>query len=340
MINIVCVCEKKSSRFNKKSTQKTTVRQPEDSTKKQNNNTGNFKRVMPPNTVAVAGVITEEEICDALTKHFPNRSFKICASIPTETNSHEIVISKISPTDMNASNLQSLLDQKVKELKDMELTTGKALASIQSFQKQQQALFDEFVLLRQRYDEQKATLISILWVQCGQYHPELRQIPFIEDEETFIENDEQVGNYAVGDALGEGQFATVRTCWRIDGNGDRTEKEDFAIKVIKKDRITSFQSLKRVSNEIEILQKLKSKNVVTVREVMQTSQWLYIVTEKGGSDLFEFFDEHPDGVPEVWAREIIACVLRAVNYCHEQGVCHRGRLSILLHFSFSLSLLL
>jgi hypothetical protein len=29
---------------------------------------------------------------------------------------------------------------------------------------------------------------------------------------------------------------------------------------------------------------------------------LYIVTERGGRDLFESFDDNPDGVPELWVR--------------------------------------
>ena len=43
----------------------------------------------------------------------------------------------------------------------------------------------------------------------------------------------------------------------------------------------------------------------------------------GGSDLFEFFDEHPGGVPENWAREIIYRVMRAVLFCHQRQYCHR-----------------
>jgi serine/threonine protein kinase len=39
--------------------------------------------------------------------------------------------------------------------------------------------------------------------------------------------------------------------------------------------------------------------------------------------MFEFFDEYDDGVPEPWAKDIMACVLISVNACHEVGVCHR-----------------
>ena len=39
--------------------------------------------------------------------------------------------------------------------------------------------------------------------------------------------------------------------------------------------------------------------------------------------MFEFFDNYDDGVPEPWAKDIMACVLISVNACHEAGVCHR-----------------
>ena len=63
---------------------------------------------------------------------------------------------------------------------------------------------------------------------------------------------------------------------------------------------------------------------MSVKDVVQTMDNLYIITEKGGRDLFESFDDNPDGVPESWAKEVIVCVLKAVLYCHEQGICHRG----------------
>ena len=277
--------------------------------------------------IAIYGSISPEEVAEAIKRYFPERTLRLeesySAASPPSVNDIAVISKKVNMSREN--ELQAQVTRKEKELREMETSNTKALASIQAFHKQQQALFDEFVLLRQRYDEQKASLLSILWLDCGKHHPELRQIPFCEDENSFIETDEQVGIFSIGDVLGEGQFATVKSCWRLEKGRHSLENEEFALKIIKKERITTFQSLRRVSNEIEILRRLKSKYIVGVHEVFQTQKKLYIVTEKGGSDLFEFFDEHPNGVPELWAKEIVACVLKAVRYCHEQGVCHRGK---------------
>ena len=122
----------------------------------------------------------------------------------------------------------------------------------------------------------------------------------------------------MGNALGEGQFATVRVC-----SFRKQKDKEYALKIIKKDRIISLTSLMRVSNEIENLKLLQSPFVVAVEAVIHTTSNLYIITEKGGLDLFEFFDEHPDGVPEKWAKQIMVSILKGVLYCHEQGICHR-----------------
>ncbi len=271
--------------------------------------------------LTITGNISSQDVADALAKHFPERLIKIKSE--TADISDDDVNALVISESKGKEELEALLEQKNKSLRELESTSAKALSSIQSFHKQQQSLFDEFVLLRQRYDDQKNSLLSTLWVHCGQYHPELRSIPLIEDDH-FVETETKIGKYFVGDFLGEGQFATVRTCWPLNSDGERVGEEEYALKTIKKEKINTLQSLKRVSNEIEILKKLKSKFIVSIHDVLHTTNMLYIVTEKGGSDLFEFFDEHPDGVPEHWAREIIVCILRAVHYCHQQGVCHRG----------------
>ncbi len=278
----------------------------------------------------VHGSITLEELASVLKTSFPNRNITVCNSASEKkakanANAQEIIISTLQNDDLFVGSSVKM-EEKNKELKEAEESASKAVLSIQTLHKQQQALFDEFALLRQRYDDQKNSLVTILWNQCAKYHPDLRQIPPIEDSNQFTENDFQVGEFIVGDLLGEGQFATVRSCKKKGGN------QDYAIKVIKKERITSFTSLMRVSNEIDNLKLLHSAYIVCVIQVVHTTNHLYIVTEKGGKDLFEFFDEHPDGVPESWAREIISCVLKGVLYCHDQGICHRGKTTSLCSF--------
>ena len=71
---------------------------------------------------------------------------------------------------------------------------------------------------------------------------------------------------------------------------------------------------------------------------------LYIITEKSGeTDLFEFFDAHPEGiwhlfsvivvhlylihnyigVSEQWAHSIMMQISEAIIYIHANNICHR-----------------
>ena len=225
-----------------------------------------------------------------------------------------------------------LLKSKEHEVSVMEKNATKAMASVQTFHAQQKQLFDEFVLLRQRYDEVKQNLSDTLWGGCCEFHPDLKVIPEKKEEGKYLETDDRLGAYNLGHMLGEGQFATVKSCsvsksraaeYADVGDSSMDPGKEYAMKIIDKDKIQSLHSLKRMSNEITILYELRSPYIVCVTDVIQTGRCLYIVTEKGGEDLFEFFDEHPDGVPEDWARKIMAKILKGVYYCHLNLVCHR-----------------
>lgn len=43
----------------------------------------------------------------------------------------------------------------------------------------------------------------------------------------------------------------------------------------------------------------------------------------GDRDLFEFFDEHPEGVSEPWAVSLLYPLMKAIVYMHGQHICHR-----------------
>ena len=133
----------------------------------------------------------------------------------------------------------------------------------------------------------------------------------------------------IGEVLGEGQFASVSSCIKIGSE----QKNSLALKTIKKERILSLQGLKRVSNEIETLTKLKSPYIIFLHDVIQTATNLYIIMERGGPDLFEFFDEHPNGVSELWAKDIMYNILQGVSFCHDNSYCHRDLKPEVIHFA-------
>jgi DNA repair exonuclease SbcCD ATPase subunit len=136
-----------------------------------------------------ANNLSEDDISEALRNHFPKRDIFINrrrnASADNlaqmESVSDSIVLRPFENLAVDSSaetqRLQQQLDKTNSELTESQEATAKAIHSVQTLHKQQQALYDEFVLLRERYDEQKTALVSILWIACAKYHPELREIP-------------------------------------------------------------------------------------------------------------------------------------------------------------------
>lgn len=257
-------------------------------------------------SVAVTGDFTINDIEDALKKYFVDKTIRVDRGNnenstsnnrrPSQTESKdennnlkEIVVS-FSPTSDQLQYLKALLERKTKDMKDMEASSTKALLTMQTFQTQQKALLDEFIILHQKYDEQKQALVDILWVDCARHDPSLKFIPVLQNMTTFVETDDIVGVYNMGDELGSGQFAAVRTCWK-----GKNMSEEYAIKIIKKDRMTTHLSVSRLSDEVGLLLKLQNQYVISIKETFQTDKHMYIITEKGGADMFEFFDEHDNG---------------------------------------------
>ena len=198
---------------------------------------------MQNNTLTVTGNICAQELAEILRLHFENRVVWIdnegtedsLRTYEESSSPNELIIGNLQTSKLNGTliELHDTINWKNNEIKELEKTTAKALESVQTFQRQHQALYDRFVSLRQIFDEQKLSLLNTLWIHCGAYHPELREIPVLEDMAKFVETEDRVGEFQVGETLGQGQFATVRSCCR-DGSD-----HELAVKIIKKDRCTT-----------------------------------------------------------------------------------------------------
>ena len=82
-------------------------------------------------------------------------------------------------------------------------------------------------------------------------------------------------------------------------------------------------ALRRVGNEIDVLRRLSHPGILRLERVLHTENFLYIVTERGGPDLFDFFEAHPEKFSSTVARKIMMGILNPIAFCHANGVCHR-----------------
>ncbi len=117
-----------------------------------------------------------------------------------------------------------------------------ALSSVSLFEEQQQQLFDEFVLLRSKYDALKSSTLEILWdaipnCEGSAFTAVRKSIPPV--EKNCIETKSRIGPFELLEALGDGQFATVRAC-REFTEGESPETSALAAKVIAKEKVRAL----------------------------------------------------------------------------------------------------
>jgi serine/threonine protein kinase len=120
--------------------------------------------------------------------------------------------------------------------------------------------------------------------------------------------------YDVGELIGRGAMSMVYLCRR------KASGEVFAVKVINKLLCVKKKSLR---DEITVLMRVQHANIISLVEVYESDKDLLLVMERvTGGELFERIVQQ--GVySERQAAEIIANVLRALEYLHSVNILHR-----------------
>ena len=80
-----------------------------------------------------------------------------------------------------------------------------------------------------------------------------------------VQKEKKKGNYILEETIGEGAFAKVKLGKHIQTG------EKVAIKILNKEKIFNFD-IKKIKNEINILQRLKHKNIIQLYEIMETKK--------------------------------------------------------------------
>ena len=86
------------------------------------------------------------------------------------------------------------------------------------------------------------------------------------------------GNYILGDTIGEGAFAKVKVAKHIYTG------EKVAIKILNKEHLfedeSEFNDINKIRKEINILKRIRHKNIIQLYEIMESNSHLYIVMKK------------------------------------------------------------
>ena len=117
--------------------------------------------------------------------------------------------------------------------------------------------------------------------------------------------------------MGKGSFAEVRAAV------NRITNKNVAVKILKKSVMTDAQ-LERTRYEIETLRICQHPNIMTLHDVFENADYIYLVLEYlTGGNLFDFLKEKGFSIPEKTACKYIYSIAHALNYLHTFGIIHR-----------------
>jgi len=118
--------------------------------------------------------------------------------------------------------------------------------------------------------------------------------------------------------IGRGHYGIVRECIH------RSTRQALAVKSVEKSKIGRLDHLQR---EVYLLANLKHDGVIKMVDCYEDAEYVHIITKKyTGGELFDKIVDNisPNGcLSERKAGSIIASLLEAVAYLHENGVVHR-----------------
>lgn len=123
-------------------------------------------------------------------------------------------------------------------------------------------------------------------------------------------------DYELGQCIGTGGFSTVHLAIHLPSF------QKVAIKAYSLPTL-SPSSQAHVSEEIALLRRIQHENCVGLREVVDSKSHLYLVMEyAAGGNLFRLVTANGPRSEEE-ARALFLDVVKAVAYCHSQGIYHR-----------------
>eukprot|EP01062_Namystynia_karyoxenos_P051697 TRINITY_DN4072_c0_g4_i1.p1 TRINITY_DN4072_c0_g4~~TRINITY_DN4072_c0_g4_i1.p1 ORF type:complete len:406 (+),score=112.90 TRINITY_DN4072_c0_g4_i1:105-1220(+) len=125
------------------------------------------------------------------------------------------------------------------------------------------------------------------------------------------------GKYEIQSNMQSGPASSVRLVV------DTEDQTRWACKIIDKSRSWGEEEARHYQQQIAAMKRLQHRNVVQLREVLQTDKHLYVVMELcAGGDLFDRIVSEQKLSEDV-ARRYFQQLICGLEHCHAQGVVHR-----------------
>lgn len=179
-------------------------------------------------------------------------------------------------------------------------------------------------------------------LHLGDYHPddldEVCPLSFINDDQDSdlpffhrVESHEVVyqgrrhakliGKYLMGDMLGEGSYGKVKELLDTETLCRR------AVKILKKKRLRKIPNGEQnVQREIQLLKRLKHRNVISLVEVLfnDEKQKMYMIMEYCVSQLQEMLENTPGNKFPLWQAHLyFVQLVMGLEYLHSKNIIHK-----------------
>ena len=135
---------------------------------------------------------------------------------------------------------------------------------------------------------------------------------------------DKLSKYEIGKTIGKGAYAIVKLATNI------ITKEQFAMKIYEKEKLTDNSKKKCVYREVEVLKRVNHKNIAKLIEVITTSKQILIVQELvEGISLRDYYNSeirNQKGISEhksMIFKKIFKQIFEAMNYLHKNHMAHR-----------------
>ena len=140
----------------------------------------------------------------------------------------------------------------------------------------------------------------------------------------FTKKIEELCKYDIGENIGIGAYAVVKIIT------DRVTKENFAMKVYDKSKLSDNSTKKCAYREIEILKRVNHKNIVKLFGIIYTDTKILIIQELvKGISLREYYNREIRDQKEISEykeeilKKIFYQIFDAMNYIHKNFIAHR-----------------
>ena len=128
---------------------------------------------------------------------------------------------------------------------------------------------------------------------------------------------QNIGNFILGEKLGEGTFGLVRLGTHV------LTGEKVAVKILEKSKIIEDSDKNRIEKEIKILKNLRHPNIIQLYCVIQTYTSIYLIMEYANEkELFDYIVKNKK-LSEIESCKFFQQLISGIEYLNKIGIVHR-----------------